>query len=330
MSNPTVKKLTEKDIRKLKKQQNMLLVFFVFVLLISVTIVYFLSEDFKLSDKTSTYIMIGFPVLIVLSFGGILFFIGKKLITDIQNKEKLCFEGVIENKSKDVSTSGKGSNKTSYYIILNNSKHKIDFQEFRNCNVGDTVYLEKSPNAKVILNFTILKNASNTEATERSSFEANETLKEHEAPLKMKDQDAIKSVFRKKIINKLLLNSPLLFISFGLIATKMGGLLLFLFPIPIILIYQLIKSFRLFLNYKKALEHNRKKVITTIVEDKFTSKFKSSSEKNYLKSKYGTVLIPSTLFKEITAGDEVQIHIPLHFKYPIAFSYNLKTYYLQK
>lgn len=325
MSKPIVKKLSIKDVDKIKKKQSQFFLFLVFFLTFFSGLTFFVLKDLDFSNITS-FITIGFLSFFLLILVGIFVYIHKKVYNDLQSKEKYCFEGVIEKKTINSHATTKKRTRSTYFLIINNVKHKVNIAQYSICKVGDTVYFEITPSAKIILTFEVLKKNKLTANPRIGSFR--EKPKRHESRLTVRDKQVITHIFKQKLKIKCLFSIPPMLLIIGLIYSKMGYALVVLFPIPLILIYQLIKIVQLYFNYQKALQGNRKNIATNTVIDKFIKTGNKIATKQRLVTNFGSLQVPNTLFNKVKVGDEIQIHTPHHFEYKIVITHEGNDYYI--
>lgn len=316
------KPLTSKDKKTLKKKIGFLGFFSVIVVAIFSFIYKFILKDFTNNEDGFAYIPLVFFGIIGLFFVGVIAYMAWSFIADLNAGIKNCVEGIVEDKKLNISkrtshgssrsSRTKSSTKRDYYIIVNGTEQKVEFGMYNNVSVGDEIYYEIAPKSSVILHYEIVEEATSTEkhfaGKSRTDYPVS---KIRQTPLTRQDKDILKSFYKQKLGRRLKI---ILFIGFpivGLLLSGLGGLLIFLFPLPIIFIYQLYKLFKLYRNYHASSNSERKQLIATHVTDKvFTtiSNNGSRSQKRILKTTYGNVTVPEAMYQTIKTGDEITIH----------------------
>lgn len=325
------KPLTSKDKKTLRKKLGTVFFIAIIAILIFTFIYNFILKDFFKTDDSFKYIPIAIFGIFGLFFLGVIIYMGKSILYDIKTGVKNCFEGIVEDKRLAISKStshgsGVGSRggsrtktniKRDYYITVNDTEHKVEYDMYNHVSVGDKIYFEEAPKSSIIIHYEVLEKVSsvkNHTATTQSRTEY-PVSKVKQAPLSRPDRTILQSFFKQKLGSRL---KTILFVGLpivGLLWNDLGGLLVFLFPLPIILIYQLYKLVRLYINYNKSSNSGRKQLITTHVTDKvFTtiSNNGSRSQKRTLKTTYGNLNVPEKMYQKIDSGDEILIHKALH------------------
>ncbi|WP_420570771.1 hypothetical protein [Kordia sp.] len=338
------KPLTQKDKKKLRRQ----IIPVILVTLVAITI-FILIFTFVIKDFTKNEGGFGYVPMIIFSvfglfFAGIIGYITWTFIRDIKGGVKNCFDGIIEDKRLNIRqttshSSGAGARRTGrrktstkreYYITVAGTEHNIDFNMYNYVSVGDHIYFEIAPKSNTTLHYEILEEAiSEHKQIENYTRATYPNSKIRKAPLTQRDKDLLKSFYSQKLRSRLIVIAFLAFPVVGLLLNGLGGLLVFLFPLPIILIYQLYKLIRFHLNYKKSVDKGRKKLITTQITDKlFTtiSRNGAKSQKRAIKTTYKVISVSEDLYQKLNSGDEIIIHEALNLDHTIGISVD-ETYY---
>ena len=337
------KKLTNQDRKKIKqKLWYMLALVLCFIGIFSA--IYF----FSLRDSSQETNGFGYTPLVILGVFG-LFFIGvigymiSIFVNDLNAGVKNCFEGIIEDRRLDIkqktrssgirgSKGRKTSTKRYYHITIDGVEHKIEYAMYKNVKVGDTVYFEVAHKSQIVLFYEVLKNVASISSSviDRSKRRKYPDSKIRQAPLTQKNKDTIRAFYDTKMRSRLLVFGLLGAIVFGLIYNGLLIFVLFLFPIPIIALFQLYNAVLLYFNYKKSIDSGRKQLISTEITDKlFTtiSNSKGKHEKNTITTSYKVILVPEDVYQNSTIGDEISIHEALHLA--ILIGITLKDVYYE-
>jgi hypothetical protein len=249
-------------------------------------------------------------------------------VNDLNGGVKDCFEGIVEDKNLNIvqsksrgtrsgfrggSRSSSTQTKRYYYITVDGTQHKVEYTMYNNVKVGDTIYFEVAPKSKVVLFYEVLAHAvarTSPKAVHRTK-ENYPNSKIRKSPLSRVDLDVLRKFFYKKLQYRL---SIMLFIGLPIIGLIYNGLwvfVVFLFPLPLIILYQLYKVLRLYFKYQKSVASGRKQLIEAEVRDKvFTtvSNSKGKHAKHTLITSYDSVQVPENIYQKIDTGAEIVIH----------------------
>lgn len=336
------KPLTPKDKKKLRSKLTFVGFFAIVAIAIFYLIFTFVLKDFSNSEGVGYIPIIIFGVF-GLFFAGIIFYIAWSCIQDINTGVKNCFEGIVEDKRLNISQStshssgggrrsggSKTKTKRDYYVTVAGTEHNVEYSMYHNVSVGDEIYFEIAPKSNALLHYEVLEEAvvepKRVQSYSRTSYPNSKIRK---APLTARDKDVLKSFFSKKLRSRLITIAFLAFPVLGLLLNGLGGLLVFLFPLPIILIYQLYKLIRFYSKYQKSVSEGRKNLITTQVTDKlFTtiSRNGAKSQKRAIKTTYGSVSVSEEIYQKLNSGDKITIHEALHLSHALGFSLD-EVYY---
>ncbi|MGH1386798.1 hypothetical protein [Kordia sp.] len=325
------KRLTNQDRKKIKKKLwFMAALVLCFIGIFSAIYFFALRDSFQETDGFGYIPLIIFGVF-GLFFIGVIAYMISIFVTDLSAGVKDCFEGIIEDKRLDIkqstsrtgssgvrSSSGRKTNtKRYYYITIDGIEHKIEYAMYRNVKVGDTVYFEIAPKSHVILFYEVLKSAASISSSviDRSKRSNYPDSRIRQAPLTRKDKNAIRAFYDTKMRSRLFVAGLLGAVVFGLIYNGLLIFVLFLFPIPIIVLVQVYKAVVLYFNFKKSIDSGRKQLISTEVTDKlFTtiSNSKGKHEKNTITTSYKVISVPENVYQDINIGDEIIVHEASH------------------
>jgi hypothetical protein len=250
----------------------------------------------------------GVLVFMTLVTGGCIYVVFQKF-TDVRSGIKHVYTGILQDKRKSITKSrstssgrsGSTSTKTTitYYLKINDKEFYVSASQFNSIQMDDLVCIEIAPKSKLILRLEVLKAAS----TLRERTEANNSSKPiHKVSKASLDQDdlrALKKALNKKIGSKLLFMAAPLLIIVGLVSSGYWGILVFLFPIPIIVIWQIVSLLRWFLKYRRIKTENSKEVIVTSILDKQTITNNNSSTKYALTTTAGTVTVEEDFYNKL-------------------------------
>ena len=324
------KQLTQKDRKKLRGKLWIGGVFLLIVIAFFYGIYHFVLRDF--SSGTDGFGAV--PLVIFGIFG--LFFLGiigymiSQFLKDLNSGVKNCIEGVVEDKQLSIKkstshSSGTGarsgrSSKTStqryYYMTVNGEQHKIEYVMYSKIKVGDTIYFEITPSSKTILSYEIRQSAADTVSPTKMHHKSSyPTSRIRQAPLTREDREIIYEYYRKQLKRRLtyivLFGLPVV----GLLLNSLEGILLLIFPIPLILLYQIYKTVRLYFNYKKSMENGRKELVTTHIIDKLYTTITHNGRqrvKHTLKTTYKNISIPENFYSDFDTGNEITVHKALY------------------
>lgn len=346
-SQITQKPLSQRDKKKIKQQLVLTSIIAFFAICLFGAIFYFISSTLKSNDGFGAipFIMFG---IIGLVFAFIIGYMFMSTIKDARSGVKNVIEGIIEDKRLDIKKSssnrvhGTGargarssgsSTKRYYYITVHGTQHKIDYKMFNEVSVGDYVYFEMTPKSGILLDYKLLEKGEKTQqkSLHKGFTHANyPASKIKEAPMQKREVDNLHQYYTQKRNYRLRIMGFLSIPIIGLWYYGFPFLLLFIFPVPIILLYQLYKLIRLYLNYKKSIDSNRKKMITTFITDKTYVTIKNNNRltiKYKLKTTYKTIDVKEELYDFMNIDEEIILHQPLYLNtYTFGITYE-EVYY---
>ena len=314
--------LDHEDLKKLRKQLIPALVFPFFVAGIFFLIITFVFDDVGngfLIEGISFYVMIGFGMF----FMAIIGFMIWSFVFDIRQGVKHRITGIVTDKQLNISTrSGAGSRNSSsrttryYYIFVDGIKYKMNYSGYNQVQVGDQIEMEKAPKSGLTLNLEVLASteAPETQANDRSYL----NTRLEPAPLTTSDLQHLKKQLRQFLTRRIVMNLPLLFIVFSLIVSDMAGLLLFLFPIPIILGVAFYRSMRETTRYFKNKAEGHKLGTTALVEDKLTVNHNRAATKYQVKTSSGMLSVTEKAYQNLDKSDKLVIFRPMFGKTPLS------------
>lgn len=337
------KTLTQEDRKKIQKKLRHTFLFIPIVIAFF-SIIYFFVIRKMINDSDSfSYLFVGIFGLFALAFLGVIGYMVSIFIKDLKENTKDCFEGVIENKRLNIKKStskgagvgrgGRSRSSTSryYYMIVDGTEYKIEYEMYGNIKVGDTIYFEMTPKSKTILSYDILesKGAEAEKNAPRLQNKSYPTSKVRQAPLSQKDKESMHAYYHKKIRKRLTIITIVGLPIFGLIYNDLALLALLIFPLPIILLYQVYKSIMLYSNYKKSMESGRKKLTQTHITDKLFTTITHNGSKSIrckIVTTYKNIDIPEDVYLDFETGDEIIIHEALHIPNIIGIERNDQYY----
>ncbi|MGB5983342.1 MAG: hypothetical protein WBG46_14465 [Nonlabens sp.] len=251
---------------------------------------------------------------------GVCAFLAVQKSSDLRVGMKTVHNGVIMDKRKAISQSTSnsggtrrgGSSRTkttvNYHITLNDKEYNVGYSKFSKVKVGDVVKLSQAPKSKLILDFEVLENTKEPEIDEYGTTKQVNVHRVKKASLSQRDLGLLRSRFRESVKSKIIFAAIPLIIIIGLITSNMVGLLIFLFPIPLIALWQLFKILRLYLKYRTAKSGNTKEIITTTVLDQLTTTRNGSITKRVLITEAGKVEVSPEFYQSIPDSKIIEIH----------------------
>ncbi|TXE13088.1 hypothetical protein FUA26_04650 [Seonamhaeicola algicola] len=313
-SNFEIKPLSSQDRNKLKKQY----LFAILFLLVASAIFYFIYAFVIKPDNFSTIPIVMFSMFL-LFFAGIFSYIFWNTYIDLKRGVKHCYTGIISDKRIDKHTTksrsyntGLGtntrhkSNRTYYYISIDNNEHSVPYSEYAKVSVNDKVYLESSPKSKEVLAFTVLEkhlNSANniTNSLHVIPFKSKSITK----PMRQQEIELVKKLVFKKIRKNtiyFLLSAMLLFVLWT-------GFILFLIPLIIAFIYYAITALIQLNQYTK---FKRNGCLKTISKVQVIDKLKTTSNKHStgfkIKTNNGIINVTALVYNKIQASQYINLH----------------------
>ncbi|MEL6559292.1 MAG: hypothetical protein AAFQ94_13970, partial [Bacteroidota bacterium] len=192
------------------------------------------------------------------------------------------------------------------------------------------IQLDRAPKSSFTLQIEILQpaKAENYQEEIRQKQNFIET-KIDPVPLTTSDHKHLKSQLLKFTGRRVLWNSPLVFIIFSLIATEMAALLLFIFPVVIIVAYQFYRVVRNVVRYFKNKSEGHKRGITAVVEDKLTITSNRTATKYKVEASGHTLTVSEEAYQRLAKNDKIIIFKPFFGKEPLSLvTMDQNEYYL--
>ncbi len=339
------KQLTHSDRKKIRNKIWLTASFILFVIAIFGCIYFFVLRDFSKNDDDFGYIPMVIFGIFALFFVGVIGYMISIFIKDLKVGVKNCYEGIIEDKrlnikkttsnKASVGTRGGRSSRTNtkryFYMTVNGEEHKIEYPVYASIKVGDTIYFEVAPTSNVMLTYKILESESDKVVRNTPKIHPKEypNSRIRQAPLTREDKENVYGYYtvalRKRLTIIVFMALPIL----GLMYVDLLGLIVFLFPIPIILVYQLYKISMLYVNYKKSIHNGRKDVIETHITDKLFTTISNNGRKSNtykLVTTYKTIAVPETIYGNFNTSDEITVHKASHLPAVIGISLEEEYY----
>lgn len=331
MPTKTVIPLSPEDSLKLRKNLIPILLFpLIFAGIVYLIFSQVIREDQFSDSHIFTFIFAGFALI----FLGIIGYMVWVHVADIKGGVKEKIEGAVTDKRLDIQTStshgrsgsrGRSSSRTStkryYYVYLDGEEFKMDYRHYSSVKVGDHIVMERAPKSKLILMLEVLETASEEEQIQEETvdakFLATEMLEKRFTP---EDLAALKRIFLADRKRKLIFMVLPAFIVSWFLYTDMWGLLLFLFPIPLILIFQLIGLCRLIMRYSKDKAYGHKKGRTAMLEDKLTITGNKTKGRHTIQTTSGRFTVTAPIYDALNTGDKLVIYLPKFSKKPISIA----------
>ncbi len=312
--------LNKQDIKKLQKHLIPMLLFpFLVAGMFYGFYALFLSDSNLLKDKTGQYMVVGFSVF----FFGILAYMIGAYIIDLRKGFKYSITGKVTDKKLSVSTSTSSStnNKTGtsttrsstsryYYIYVDNIQYAMEQQYYASVKVGDEVTMHKAPKSNITLLFEVntTKHESAATALENDNSKTaflNSTPKK--VPFKQADFEALKKGFYTQLKTRLLWALPIMFIIGSLLVSGMQAFLVFLFPIVLVMGYQLWKLLQEYKQYNSNKQYAYKEGIAAMVDDK-TKYSHNGKNTNKVKTTLGYIKVNNQLYEKLQPGDKITVY----------------------
>ncbi len=319
--------LAPADIQKLRKQ---ILPIFLFPIAFAVIVTFIFN--FVLNDTEGmgfdgvfTYVIIAFGVF----FLGIIGYMIWSIATDLSRGIKHRITGLVTNKRLDINTSnssvgsGRRGSRTkttrSYYVYLEDEEFKMDFLEYNRVKVGDRVVMEKAPKSTLTLSLKTIETRKVEEVEEDERVEQQFIDAEiQELKFSEKDSEALQRAYQTDLKRKVTWMLPFLFIVGSFLISDYWSLLIFLFPLVIIPIVQLIKLINRVKHYAKDKAHGHKIGVTALVEDKLTITSNRASGKNLLKTSWKSIAVSPLIYDKLQKGDKIIIFKSKYDKKPMS------------
>ncbi|WP_124980175.1 hypothetical protein [Nonlabens xiamenensis] len=261
------------------------------------------------------FIILGFMSMIV-GFCGFMFWEKYK---DLSGGLKHVYQGPIQNKRKAVSKSSSGSSRSSagsrtkttvtYYIKIKDKEFKVAPERYQNHHVGDLVEITVTPRANMILQFELLKRNESLDE-QILGKKPTHTLSQpgvKNASLTNSDYRILRKAWYKKLRKAIWFGGLPLGVMISLISSGWWGLLIFLFPVPIIVIWQLISLLKWYFKYRRELSQHSKKIVHTYVLDKYSSSLNGGSNTFTILTKEGEFEVDQAFYQKIQGSEQIVV-----------------------
>lgn len=328
--------LSPEDSKRIKKQMIPIMVFAVIAVVFFTFMYSFMVDD--ISDPFGDGEIFGyFFGVFALFFFGIIGYMLWLTWSDLNGGYKYRITGIVTDKRLNVVTSSStghrrstSSTKRYYYLYVDTNEYKVEYQHYSMAKVGDSIVMDMGPNSKIVFNFIITEHGTEEERIEKSATQMAFVSSEvSEVPFSREDYNALYNQFIAEVKSKLVWMVFPLFIIIPLISTGMGALLVFLFPIVIIFIVQVVGVIKLGLQYQKSRDYGNKVVITDIVRDKSTQTSNRSGNKNIIRTTNHVININEQLYDILKTGDRIIIFKGKYMKHGLSVMTTDKNeYYL--
>ncbi|MDY0090904.1 MAG: hypothetical protein RBR78_11140 [Flavobacteriaceae bacterium] len=310
--------LNEQDIKKLRKY---LLPTILFPVVVIGMFYAFFSIFFKdtgfFQDKIGLYMLVGFSVF----FFGIIAWMIWGYAIDLRRGFKYRIEGIITDKELRVHTSTShssgsktGSANTSssttrhYSVYIDGVQYSIEQEHYGKLKVGAAIIIEKAPKSHLTL---FLEVGKTDELPPEKSIEADDDKRKFLSSTPRKvyftqdDFKALKRGFWGKAKFRLIVISAMAFFVVPFMVGDLSIMLVFLFPLMLIAVYQFWKFNKEWRLYYRNKQYAYKEGIPAIVQDK--SKYNRSS---YVKTSQGTIKVNEELYRKLNVGDKIILYKP--------------------
>lgn len=251
-------------------------------------------------------------VLFLFAFG-ILFYIIRGLVLSLHSQQKKVYLGhVIEKEERSSSNSGrrKSSNKKSFYLRFEKGKEiEIQRRFFHSCYVGDLVEIHLASHLTHCLEFKVVEQSGGASLASGAAPESKKSVSGGVffEPLSTNDRTFLKEHRDSQIKRQLVIFGFLFFMIAGFIGQGFWGIVIFLFPIPLAMLWSLFKIFRAIRRYSIDLSEGKKRVATLRVEDKVSRQ--RGGRSLYLKLEGQLFLVKESEFNRWSVGDTVMVEI---------------------
>ena len=313
MPTKTVIPLSAEDTQKLRKRLIPILLFpLIFAGFVYLIFSQVMSNDQFTNDGVFSYVLGIFGLF----FLGIIGYMVWSHLADIRGGTKDQIEGRVTDKRLDIQTStshrtgsrGRSSNSTKttrhYYVYLDGEEFKMDYQHYGKVKVGDHILMERAPKSNMIFRLEVLESSNEAKEVEEAQMDVDFLAAELiEQRFNEEDLTALRRSFTADRRRKLTFMILPGFIAAWFIYTGMWGLLVFLFPIPIILLYQVIGLCRLTLRYAKDKAYGHKTGRTALLEDKLTITGNKTRNRHRLITTQGQYTVATTVYDALSTGD---------------------------
>lgn len=257
---------------------------------------------------------------------GIVGYITAKSLKDIRQGEARVIQGVVSDKKKEITTkttshyNGRGSStststSTSNFIFIDDVKFKVENAAYSSVRTGDLVELTLAPHSEIQLGFEILER--NAVEIPQASTEKLWNPSIQEEFLDEEDRALLKRWLVKRIKRRLWVSLVPGFIQFGLLASGFWGFTIFLFPLYIVLIWQLVGGIRSYLAYKNVLEQDRKTIEQVMIVDKSVTT-NNGKPSFVLFAGSGQIFVNEESYRQTLVNQPISLHRYGSIKTPLA------------
>lgn len=281
----------------------------------------FYKDSSFLQDGISLYILVGLSIF----FFGIITYMIWGYAIDLRRGFKYRIEGKITGKELRVQTStshfsgiktGSSSTHSSttrhHSVFIDGVQYSIEQEHFGKLKVGAAIIIEKAPKSQVTLFFEV-GNADELPPEKSKETDDNKRKFLSGIPIKVyftqDDFKALKREFWSKAKYRLIVISAMAFFVVPFMVGDMQIILVFLFPLMLIAVYQFWKFNKEWRLYYRNKQYAYKEGIPTVVEDKSRLSYNGKSANN-VKTLEGTIKVKDELYAKLNAGDKIILYRP--------------------
>lgn len=329
--------LEAEDIKKLKRNMVPVLIF-----PFAVIALFYFMGNYVLTDMGDSFAESGFQWIVILFgliFMGIVGYMIWSQVTDLRRGVKERIEGLVTDKRLNIHTtqgsgSTRGGRKTKttrdYYIYLEGVEYKMDYKFYNQIKTGERIVFERTPRSGFVFNLEKLTEQDEAIAQEEQRIETKYLNTQiGEVPLNQEDLKAMERAFKADMKRKVTWMIPFLFIIFSFITSGYWGLLVFLFPLVIVPVVQVVGLIRRWTQYSQSKTYGQKQGTTALVEDKLTITSNRSSNKSNVRTSWGTLSVSPRIYDELHTGDKIVIYKTKFSKRPLSIvTLDQQEYYL--
>lgn len=262
---------------------------------IAICIVFFLMAP---RDTFLTIALVCFWLL----FFGLIVYMFSGVFRDISLDQKLIVRGVIESKA---SRAKRKSSTINRMLQIGGKQYYVDFRDFASVTAGDTVELHYAKHANVCLGLIVIHSSTVRDIEKQAEDEIKEVKEEYREDrameLQPEDRQLLWSSFwrwaRFRIFAILILGWMLL----GLVAGGLWAVALFLFPLPLALLYLIYSLVRKANQIQRDIRGGQKLVKALKVIDKSSYQRRARSYYQVL-VKGGKLAVNKKEFDRIVVG----------------------------
>ena len=240
---------------------------------------------------------------------------------DLKRGFKYRVAGIVTDKRLNVTTSsttaktnsrraGGNSTRTTrhYYLYINNEEYFVQYKEYTKARVGSHVVLDKAPKSNLSLKLDVIEPAGVDYELEKERKTSNKKFLEstiQEVRFRSEDYDALKKIFNAEKKRRFMFIAPLLFFNFSLLISGFWAILLFLFPLILIPLYQIFRLTRSYARYRNNKLYGHKVGVTNLVKDKLTFTSNRLGSANRIRTTLGTMNVDTLLYDKLSVGDKL-------------------------